>query len=38
VTDADLDDLRALQAELEKAHKRRDLPAYYRSTAPSTTA
>ena len=30
VTDADLDDLRALQAELEKAHKRRDLPAYYR--------
>ena len=30
VTDADLDDLRALQGDLEKAHKRRDLPAYYR--------
>jgi DNA-binding GntR family transcriptional regulator len=30
VTDADLDDLRALQGELESAHKRRDLPSYYR--------
>jgi DNA-binding GntR family transcriptional regulator len=30
VTDADLDDLKALQGELEKAHKRRDLPGYYR--------
>ena len=30
VTNADLDDLRVLQGELEKAHKRRDLPAYYR--------
>ena len=30
VTDADLDDLTALQGELEKAHKRRDLPGYYR--------
>jgi len=30
VTDADLDDLRVLQGELEKAHKRRDLPGYYR--------
>ena len=30
VTDADLDDLKALQGDLEKAHRRRDLPAYYR--------
>jgi DNA-binding GntR family transcriptional regulator len=30
VTDADLDDLRTLQHELELAHKRRDLPGYYR--------
>jgi DNA-binding GntR family transcriptional regulator len=30
VTDADLDDLKTLQGELEKAHKRRDLPGYYR--------
>src|SRR5829696_8141880 len=26
VTDADLDDLKALQGDLEKAHRRRDLP------------
>jgi DNA-binding GntR family transcriptional regulator len=30
VTDADLDDLKALQGDLEKAHRRRDLPGYYR--------
>ncbi|GEP55256.1 GntR family transcriptional regulator [Reyranella soli] len=30
VTDADLDDLKALQGDLERAHKRRDLPGYYR--------
>jgi DNA-binding GntR family transcriptional regulator len=30
VTDADLDDLKALQGELETAHNRRDLPGYYR--------
>ena len=30
VTDADLDELRALQGDLERAHKRRDLPGYYR--------
>jgi DNA-binding GntR family transcriptional regulator len=30
VSDADLDDLKALQSDLEKAHRRRDLPAYYR--------
>jgi DNA-binding GntR family transcriptional regulator len=30
VTDADLDDLRALQGDLEKAHKRGDLSGYYR--------
>jgi len=30
VTDADLADLRVLQAEMEQAHARRDLPAYYR--------
>ncbi len=30
VTDADLDDLRALQSDLEGAHKRRNLPGYYR--------
>jgi len=30
VTDADLADLEKLQGELEKAHKRRDLPGYYR--------
>jgi DNA-binding GntR family transcriptional regulator len=30
VTDADLAELRALQGDLEKAHRRRDLPAYYR--------
>lgn len=30
VTEADLDDLKALQGELERAHKRRDLPGYYR--------
>jgi DNA-binding GntR family transcriptional regulator len=30
VSDAELDDLKALQGELEKAHKRRDLPGYYR--------
>ncbi len=30
VTAADLDDLRGLQGELESAHKRRDLPGYYR--------
>lgn len=29
-TDADLDDLRVLQGDLESAHKRRDLPGYYR--------
>ncbi len=29
-TDADLEDLRALQDDLERAHKRRDLPGYYR--------
>jgi DNA-binding GntR family transcriptional regulator len=29
-TDADLDELRALQGDLEKAHRRRDLPGYYR--------
>ena len=38
ITDADLDDLRALQVEMVAAHKRRDLPAYYRVNAPSTTA
>jgi DNA-binding GntR family transcriptional regulator len=30
VTDADISDLRALQAEMETAHARKDLPAYYR--------
>jgi DNA-binding GntR family transcriptional regulator len=30
VTDRDLTDLRALQAEMEKAHGRHDLPTYYR--------
>ena len=30
VTDGDLVDLRALQAEMEAAHRRRDLPTYYR--------
>lgn len=30
VTNADLDDLKALQGELETAHKQRDLPGYYR--------
>ncbi|MDI1284241.1 MAG: GntR family transcriptional regulator [Reyranella sp.] len=30
VTDADIEDLRALQAEMETAHAERDLPAYYR--------
>jgi DNA-binding GntR family transcriptional regulator len=30
VTDADLGDLRALQGDLERAHKQRDLPGYYR--------
>lgn len=30
VTDADLDDLRALQGDLDRAHKQRDLPGYYR--------
>jgi len=30
VTDADIETLRALQAEMEAAHARRDLPAYYR--------
>jgi DNA-binding GntR family transcriptional regulator len=30
VTDADLDDLKALQGDLEKTHRRRDLPGYYR--------
>jgi len=30
VTDADLDDLKALQGDLEKAHRQRDLPGYYR--------
>jgi DNA-binding GntR family transcriptional regulator len=30
VTDGDLADLEALQADMEKAHRRRDLPAYYR--------
>jgi len=30
VTDADLETLRALQAEMETAHAQRDLPAYYR--------
>jgi DNA-binding GntR family transcriptional regulator len=29
VTDRDIADLRALQAEMEGAHKRRDLPTYY---------
>lgn len=29
VTEADLEDLRGLQGDLEKAHKRRDLPGYY---------
>ena len=29
VTERDIADLRALQAEMEGAHKRRDLPAYY---------
>lgn len=29
VTDGDIADLRALQAEMEAAHSRRDLPAYY---------
>ena len=31
VTDADLADLRALQAGMEQAHMRRDLPGYYRA-------
>jgi DNA-binding GntR family transcriptional regulator len=31
VTDADLADLEALQADMEQAHARRDLPAYYRA-------
>ena len=31
VTDADLADLEALQADMEQAHARRDLPAYYRT-------
>ena len=30
VTDADIETLRALQAEMEAAHAERDLPAYYR--------
>lgn len=30
VTDADIETLRALQAEMEAAHAHRDLPAYYR--------
>jgi DNA-binding GntR family transcriptional regulator len=30
VTDDDVDDLRALQKEMEQAHARRDLPNYYR--------
>jgi DNA-binding GntR family transcriptional regulator len=30
VTDDDIADLRALQAEMERAHARRDLPSYYR--------
>ncbi len=30
VTDADIETLRALQAEMEAAHAQRDLPAYYR--------
>ena len=30
VTDADLGELRALQAEMEQAHARHDLPTYYR--------
>ena len=30
VTDADLDELRVLQDDLESAHRRLDLPAYYR--------
>ena len=30
VTDADLAELRALQAEMEQAHARHDLPNYYR--------
>jgi DNA-binding GntR family transcriptional regulator len=30
VTDGDLSDLNALQTEMEAAHRRRDLPAYYR--------
>jgi DNA-binding GntR family transcriptional regulator len=30
VTDADIETLRALQAEMETAHAQRDLPAYYR--------
>jgi DNA-binding GntR family transcriptional regulator len=31
VTEADIDGLRLLQAEMEQAHSRRDLPAYYRA-------
>jgi len=31
VTDADLADLEALQVDMEQAHARRDLPAYYRA-------
>jgi DNA-binding GntR family transcriptional regulator len=31
VTDADLTELAALQADMERAHARRDLPAYYRA-------
>jgi DNA-binding GntR family transcriptional regulator len=31
VTDADLTDLEVLQADMEQAHARRDLPAYYRA-------
>lgn len=30
VTDADIGDLREMQAEMEQAHARRDLPSYYR--------
>jgi DNA-binding GntR family transcriptional regulator len=30
VTDADVEELRGLQTEMEQAHARRDLPAYYR--------
>jgi len=29
ITDADLDDLRALQGDLERSHEQRDLPGYY---------